>query len=158
MSKVVLVVGKTGTGKSTIINLLFNNSFSKDNLGKPCKIGNTSNSVTKKSCVLYSPNNKILYYDTMGFSDPDKGDFEIAMGIKDLIRTCHGGVNSIIVVLKYGRMSKEERLILDIIKEIFDDRWKTNCIVVATHYDGRVNEDTQKVDEEIKVKFLHLVS
>jgi len=42
----VIVVGSTGTGKSTLINMLYNNDISKENCQKPAAVGSTSNSIT----------------------------------------------------------------------------------------------------------------
>lgn len=47
--KIIIVVGTTGTGKSTIINMLFNDDFNKDACSSPCIIGSTADSVTKKN-------------------------------------------------------------------------------------------------------------
>ncbi len=76
-----------------------------------------------------------IYGDTIGLSDPKETNLEIAMNMKKLILTVQGGVNCIIVVLRYGRLSKEERANLELISKIFDYKWASNCIVVATHYD-----------------------
>jgi hypothetical protein len=141
LKKIVIAIGTTGTGKSTIINMLFNNAWAKKELEGPCNIGSTTDSVTKGSKWSFSAKDLTLYGDTVGLSDPDQTNFNIAMGVKRFINVAKGGVNSIIIVLKYGRISKEERTNLEIISNIFDRNWCNSCIIVATHYEGELNGD-----------------
>ena len=151
IARVVVVVGKTGTGKSTIINMLYNQSSLKENLKGPCKIGASTDSVTKKTKWYFNAVDKRVYGDTIGFSDPTKSDIEIALGLKALVTASQGGVHCIVIVLKYGRISREERTVLKMISEVFDKRWINNCIVIATHYDGDIDSNTNEICEEHKV-------
>ncbi|XP_065659137.1 uncharacterized protein LOC136083607 [Hydra vulgaris] len=152
LNKVVVVVGSTGTGKSTIINMLYNDSVLKENLNRPCEVGATSNSVTKKTSWLFDARDLTLYVDTVGLSDPHQSDRQIGTDLKKFIKSLIGGVHCIIVVLKYGRINREERINLEIIKKLFDKSWINNCIVVATFYDGEVNSVTQIIDENAHQK------
>jgi hypothetical protein len=52
-------------------------------------------------------------------------------------------------VLKYGRISKEERINLEIISKIFDRLWCNSCVIVATHYEGELNSEVV-LDEDIE--------
>ena len=56
---------------------------------------------------------------------------------------------SIIIVLKYGRISKEERINLEIISKIFDRLWCNSCVIVATHYEWELNSEGV-LDEDIE--------
>jgi hypothetical protein len=57
-------------------------------------------------------------------------------------------------VLKYGRISKEERINLEIISKIFDRLWCNSCIIVAAHNElelnseGVLDEDIEKIEIE----------
>ncbi|XP_065659135.1 phosphatidylinositol 4-phosphate 5-kinase-like [Hydra vulgaris] len=152
LNKVVVVVGSTGTGKSTIINMLYNDSVLKENLNQPCEIGATSNSVTKKMLWIFNARNLTIYADTVGLSDPHQSDSQIASDLKKFIEASKGGVHCIIIVLRYGRITREERINLEIIKNLFDKNWINNCIVVATFFDGDVNSVTQVIDEDAQEK------
>ncbi|XP_012563599.1 uncharacterized protein LOC100213925 [Hydra vulgaris] len=152
LNKVVVVVGSTGTGKSTIINMLYNDSVLKENLNQPCEIGATSNSVTKKMLWLFNARDLTIYADTVGLSDPHQSDLQIATDLKKFLETSKGGVHCIIIVLKYGRITREERINLEIIEKLFDKSWINNCIVVATFFDGEVNSDTQMIDDDAQEK------
>jgi hypothetical protein len=149
LARVVVAVGSTGTGKSTIINMLFNNAYTKLEMEYPCTVGSTTEPITKGAKWVFSAADSTLYGDTVGFSDPDITDFEIAMNLKKFILTAQGGVNCIIIVLKYGRITREERANLEMISKIFDGRWAENCIIVATNYGGELNEDGE-LDEEME--------
>ena len=149
LKKIVIAVGTTGTGKSTIINMLYNNAVAENDLVGPCKIGATADSVTKGSKWSFNAKDFTLYGDTVGLSDPEQSNLEIGMGIRRFLHAAKGGVNTIIIVLKYGRLSKEERTNLEIISQIFDESWSDNCVMVATHYEGKVNSHGE-IDEEIQ--------
>lgn len=52
-------------------------------------------------------------------------------------------------MLKYGRISKEERINLEIISKIFDRLWCNSCIIVATHNEWELNSEGV-LDEDIE--------
>ena len=159
ISKIVVIVGSTGVGKSTLINMLYNDNVSKDCCKGPCRVDNTADSVTKKADWCINVDEGIMYGDTIGFGDPKMEEVEVALSLKSFLTISQGGVHCIILVLRFGRMSKEERLNLQSLDNIFDKRWPNNCIVVATHYDEQMDEISQVKakenwigdDEDLKV-------
>jgi hypothetical protein len=52
-------------------------------------------------------------------------------------------------VLKNGRISKEERINLEIISKIFNRLWCNSCIIVATHNEWELNSEGV-LDEDIE--------
>ena len=108
-----------GTGKSTLINMLYNNSSAALEMKTPCPVGGTSMSVTKKANWYFKKS--VCYADTVGFGDPEQSDFKLASDLKSFIRRSEIGVHSIIITLRFGRLSKEERLNLDLITQIFEE-------------------------------------
>lgn len=91
LKRVVVAVGSTGNGKSTIINMLFNNSYTKLELESPCSIGSTTNSITKQAKWFFNAADSTLYGDTVGFSDPDEPDIKIATNLKKIHAYCTNG-------------------------------------------------------------------
>jgi len=108
-----------GTGKSTLINMLFNNSSAASEMDTPSRVGGTSMSVTSKTNWYFKKS--AFYTDTVGFGDPDKSDYKLASDLKTFISGAQKGVHCIIITLRFGRLSKEERFNLDLIREMFED-------------------------------------
>lgn len=144
VNKIVIVVGTTGTGKSTIINMLYNNDFNKKACEEPCAVGATACAVTKKPEWHFNSGDGKVYGDTVGLGDPSRSDLEIAQGIKNFIKLFSHGVHCIIIVAKFGRFSKQEHCNLKIISQIFDSPWISSCIMVLTHYDLDTDEESQQ--------------
>ena len=99
--------------------MLHNSSSAALDLATPCQVGGTSKSVTKKSRWYFK--NSVCYADTVGFGDPEKSDLKLASDLKSFISCYQSGVHSIIITLRYGRLSKEERLNLALIGEMFQE-------------------------------------
>lgn len=144
VEKIVVVVGTTGTGKSTLINILFNGACTKEECLSPAPVGASADSVTKDSHWYYNHREKTLYGDTVGFSDPQKSAIEIAMELKKFFWAARIGVHCIVMVMKFGRVTKEERLNMKLIRSIFNSNWKKRCIIVATDYKGDMEPEKQR--------------
>ena len=86
---------------------------------EPCPVGGTSMSVTKKAKWYFK--NGVCYADTIGFGDPELSDFKLASDLRSFINRAQAGVHSIIITLRKGRLTKEERFNLDLIMELFQD-------------------------------------
>ena len=142
--RIVVVIGTTGTGKSTIINMLLNNDFSKDSCDRPCSIGESAESVTKKHSWWVSCKHERMFADTMGFSDPDNPDIEVCVQLKKLIKAIEVGIHCVIIVVKYGRLSREERANLETMKALFNESFAKHCVLVLTHYDRGLSEHEKK--------------
>jgi hypothetical protein len=101
-------------------------------------------SVTKEPAWYFNMHDGKVYGDTIGLSDPDVSDLEIAQGIKGFMKTFNHGVHCIIIVAKFGRFTKEERGNLKMISTLFDKRWVRSSIMVLTHYEGDTDEESQQ--------------
>lgn len=141
LNKVVIVVGGTGTGKSTIINMLYNGDVSKDCCKKPCTVNYTRDSVTKKPQWIFNCKEGLVTGDTVGFGDPSMSDVQVARELKKFIAILRNGVHGIILVTKFGRMTKEEQSTIKALIGIFGKRCYQHMILVVTHYDGEDCED-----------------
>ena len=52
VNRIVIVIGTTGTDKSTIINMLYNNDTTRYACNKPYNVGDGVKAVTQRSSVL----------------------------------------------------------------------------------------------------------
>ena len=95
----------------------YNNSSAPTEMKEPCPVGGTSMSVTKKAKWYFK--NSICYADTIGFGDPEMSDFKLASDLKGFIKCAQAGVHCIIITMRYGRLTTEERLNLALIMELF---------------------------------------
>lgn len=142
VSKIVVVVGSTGTGKTTLINMLFNNDSSAESCMKPNETANTAAAVTKKPSWLFNLKDSRIFGDTIGFGDPTMPHAEIADSIRGFIRKFMVGFHALIIVAKYGRINDGERANLLAIQEIFEQN--NNTLLVLTNYTGKKDEAGRK--------------
>lgn len=72
----IIIVGKTGVGKSTLINSVFNQEFAATSIGKPCT-----------QCIekFEKPNYPIRIYDTKGLELSEEVQRKILNEIDDII-------------------------------------------------------------------------
>ena len=135
VSKIVVVVGSTGTGKTTLINMLFNNDFSAESCTKPYETANTAAAVTKKPIWLFNLKDCRIFGDTIGFGDPTMKQEEIENSIREFIRKFMVGFHALIIVAKYGRIGDGERANLLSIQGLFEQN--KNTLLVLTNYTGK---------------------
>eukprot|EP00047_Mylnosiga_fluctuans_P007458 m.253487 g.253487 ORF g.253487 m.253487 type:complete len:348 (+) comp18391_c0_seq1:265-1308(+) len=144
----VLIVGATGTGKSTIVNMLFNNDISRESCQSPNQIDNTSQAVTKSMSwtITMEPGRQWLLWDTVGLGDPHMSDYSVITELRSLFTTIRGGggVTCVIIVAKFNRVSREERANIRALIDLFDKyAFKEQSILLLTNYDG---DDVIKAD------------
>jgi predicted GTPase len=127
----ILFIGKTGSGKSRLINLL-----SKVNQAK------TSHSIksgTKDCHMYYFTDNNIQYtlVDTVGLADTDKSDEEVVQDIKNFLKQSIPDVNWVVVTLNGAeKLTKENTAVLQNILAFLElDKCIDNVLFCVTHAD-----------------------
>lgn len=145
----VIVIGSTGVGKSTIINMLINQSSDKKSCLQPAKVGNTAAAVTRETSFYPSVKAQSTFVDTIGFGDPQMSDHEIACRTREFLDQGEIGIDAVVVVVKMGRLSKGDRLNLDIFNELFDRCWTKQSVLVITHYEGETDKEQQLKELEM---------
>ena len=74
----IVVCGKTGVGKSTLVNAVFGKRIAKTGIGEP---------VTKEIREITSPDTPLRIYDTVGLELNAKQQKEVKDGIQQIIKT-----------------------------------------------------------------------
>ncbi|CAG8556711.1 822_t:CDS:1 [Acaulospora morrowiae] len=140
--RVILLVGKTGNGKSTIANVLTNTKDFKEFSG--------SQSGTKKIRVGKFQHEEIEYtvIDTPGINDTNpENEKNIYMEIVEAVYSFKDGINQVLFVTK-GRLTKEEKNCYNLLFEAFFDEEKIpNFItIVRTNFGNYVDEVEREND------------
>lgn len=155
--KLVMVMGESGVGKSTIINMMYNQNVSDECCKGPCSTGSTANSVTKASALHFDMAHRVAFLDTVGIGDPEMTTSQIVGSIRGMLKQLNEGVHVVMVVMKMGRVTAATRANLELLRELFSTGdLKSSGVLVLTHWDGEIGEEEKdllswlKGDDDMK--------
>jgi len=135
--RIVVIVGKTGSGKSTIGNKITDNENFK--VYSTLSSGTKSVDVTSAELTLNKKIYKIKVVDTVGLFDTDEtiSNDEIIADIKEQLSVhAKEGLNLIIFALRQGRFTKEEKDTFLHVKKEFGESIKSASALVITNCDS----------------------
>lgn len=127
-----LFIGPTGVGKSTLINILFNDDVSKPSLLKPAITSESSSGSTTCFTTYYNfPD--YAYTDSIGLGDNRFDQENIVSMLESTVKNSMVGYNKIYLCINYGRISSEIRYQIDLLIVIFGKKILKWCTIVFTH-------------------------
>uniref|UniRef100_A0A3Q1I878 AIG1-type G domain-containing protein n=1 Tax=Anabas testudineus TaxID=64144 RepID=A0A3Q1I878_ANATE len=132
--KRIVVLGKTGAGKSSLANTIFGETAFKIN--HTPKSG-TSECQGKNKSV----NGKtIMWIDTPGFFDTYRSEEEMKAEIVRCITECAPGPHVFLIVLKVEKFTEQEKAVIQKLHQYFSEEALKYTIVVFTHGDQLLEE------------------
>eukprot|EP00457_Paulinella_chromatophora_P008950 gb/GEZN01009000.1/.p1 GENE.gb/GEZN01009000.1/~~gb/GEZN01009000.1/.p1 ORF type:complete len:379 (+),score=27.28 gb/GEZN01009000.1/:112-1248(+) len=133
-AKRILAMGLTGVGKSTIVNMLANNSAHADGMDKPAETGDKMAGVTSLFTSYFGTHGLTeVYIDSIGFGDHRFDRISIKKFLKQLTRQCRVPFDCVLVVLRFGRLSDAARRDIQFLDVLFENSWKKNSVLVFTY-------------------------
>ncbi|MEQ2303358.1 hypothetical protein AMECASPLE_015966 [Ameca splendens] len=125
----IVVLGKTGAGKSTLANTLFGQ--------KMCETNNSPTSGTSQCQAKSGTVNgkSIIFVDTPGFFDTGRDEQEMRAEIVRCINECPPGPHVFLIVLKVEKYTEQEEEIIKKITEYFTERALKFATVLFTRGD-----------------------
>ncbi|XP_071315884.1 GTPase IMAP family member 7-like isoform X1 [Trachinotus anak] len=125
----IVLLGKTGAGKSSLCNTIFGEDV--------FKINHCANTETRKCQKETRSVNgkKITVIDTPGLFDTDRSEEELKPEIVKCITECSPGPHAFLILLKVEEFTEEEQVVITKICQYFSEEAFKYAVVVFTHGD-----------------------
>ena len=146
MFKSFLLVGISGSGKSTTGNCIFNKSGANDLINKtPFETSDAALGCTLK--FQHVRNSKVTILDTVGFGDPEVAKQDILGELKKGMQLLDNKVDCVLFILRKSRFTNEIVQFFELVQEtIFKNKCLNNSILIITDCQkGWVAKQTDEV-------------
>jgi len=150
-TKKILLIGRSGRGKSTLANVLLNKN---DNFEEVFKESSGSTSETKKIQFEEFEDKDINYLviDTPGIGDTKMSDNEVLDIIAEAVYLAKDGLSQVLFVVG-GRFDQSEMATYNLLRTIiFDEHITEHTTIVRTRFADFRSEKKSKEDIELMIK------
>jgi predicted GTPase len=130
--RIYLIVGVSGSGKSTTSNSIINKSGDQAHLESPFKTSDGANACTLKFQTYVSEELTII--DTVGFCNSQIQEKDIIQELKKGLNKVNNRITHVIFVVKKGRFTLELSNFFDIVHEkILKNMCRYNSFILFTN-------------------------
>ena len=152
VERVAIVIGETGVGKSTLVNMLLNHDTSDESLQGPCATGNGADSITRGFSYHANLRMRLCLLDTIGISDPQVSERHVIQSIRALLHHVTRGVNCIIIVMRMERVTRGTLANLALLEGLFSEQdLKTHGVLVLTHWPGDLGNEADDIKARVVI-------
>uniref|UniRef100_A0A8C2FRS7 Uncharacterized protein n=1 Tax=Cyprinus carpio TaxID=7962 RepID=A0A8C2FRS7_CYPCA len=167
--KTILMVGETGTGKTTLINAMINYMLGvqredkvwfeiTDDQSNQTQVHSQTSIITVYGFYLQESPIHLTIIDTPGYGDTRgvKKDKEIAEGLLSLSKSAEEihEIHAVCLVIKatQNRLSDRQKYIFDAVQSLFGRDVADNIILLFTHSDGMRPKNALRAVKEANIK------
>uniref|UniRef100_A0A8C2BAR9 AIG1-type G domain-containing protein n=1 Tax=Cyprinus carpio TaxID=7962 RepID=A0A8C2BAR9_CYPCA len=168
--KTILMVGETGTGKTTLINTMINYmlgvkredkvwfEITDEKCDHQSVVQSLTSSITVYRFYLQESKTDLTIIDTPGYGDTRGVDLDKEIG-KGLLSLCKSAekiheIHAVCLVIKasQNRLSDRQIYIFDAVQSLFGKDIAENIVLLFTHSDGMPPKNALPAVEEAKIK------